>query len=114
MPCSRLHPEHYDKEGIVFLGDAWNIRHPITGGGMSVALSDVVLLTELFEPLSFDSSKEIYHIIKKKFFHDRIKRVAATNILAEAIYQVFAGRGMLIEYIDFVFKINFFFLKKNI
>ena len=93
MPCSRLHPEYYDKEGICFIGDAWNIRHPITGAGMSVALSDVVLLSELFEKLSFDSSKEIHQVIKTKFFTERIKRVAATNILAEAIYQVFAGRG---------------------
>ena len=26
--------------GVVLLGDAWNMRHPITGGGMSVALMD--------------------------------------------------------------------------
>ena len=95
MPCSRLHPKFFDKKGIVFLGDAWNIRHPITGAGMSVALSDVVLLTELLKPLSFTSADEIHKVIKKKFFPQRIKRVAATNILAESIYQVFAGRGML-------------------
>lgn len=100
MPCSRMHPESYDKEGIIILGDAWNIRHPITGGGMSVALSDVVLLTKLFSPLSFESSKEIHNVIKKQFFTQRVKRVAATNILAEAIYQVFAGRGK-----NYIFKL---------
>src|SRR3990167_6924481 len=28
---------------------SWNIRHPITGGGMSVGLSDVSFLSDLFE-----------------------------------------------------------------
>lgn len=93
MPCSRLHPEYFDKQGILFIGDAWNIRHPITGAGMTVALSDVVLLSELLKPLTLTSSEEIHHIIKKKFFPERIKRVAATNVLAESIYQVFAGRA---------------------
>lgn len=32
------------REGAILLGDAWNQRHPLTGGGMTVALWDVVLL----------------------------------------------------------------------
>ena len=32
------------REGAVLLGDAWNQRHPLTGGGMTVALWDVVTL----------------------------------------------------------------------
>jgi len=35
------------REGVLLAGDALNMRHPLTGGGMSVALNDVVLLTEL-------------------------------------------------------------------
>lgn len=27
--------------GVLLLGDAYNMRHPLTGGGMSVALNDV-------------------------------------------------------------------------
>ena len=33
------------KEGVILLGDAWNMRHPLTGGGMTVAFHDVQLLT---------------------------------------------------------------------
>jgi 2-polyprenyl-6-methoxyphenol hydroxylase-like FAD-dependent oxidoreductase len=30
--------------GAVLLGDAFNMRHPLTGGGMTVAFSDVVTM----------------------------------------------------------------------
>ena len=32
------------KEGV---GDSWNMRHPLKGGGMTVALNDVVVLRDL-------------------------------------------------------------------
>jgi hypothetical protein len=32
----------YTREGVVILGDSWNQRHSLTGGGMTVGLSDVV------------------------------------------------------------------------
>jgi squalene monooxygenase len=35
----------HTKEGLILLDDEWNMRHPLTGGDMTVALSDVVLLT---------------------------------------------------------------------
>lgn len=36
--------------GLLLLGDALNMRHPLPGGGMTVALSDVVLLRSLLSP----------------------------------------------------------------
>lgn len=33
------------------MGDAFNMRHPLTGGGMTVALSDIVVLRNLLRPL---------------------------------------------------------------
>lgn len=33
------------------MGDAFNMRHPLTGGGMTVALSDIVVLRALLKPL---------------------------------------------------------------
>lgn len=51
MPNSFLPPHMQggktSKEGVLLAGDALNMRHPLTGGGMSVALNDVVILTEL-------------------------------------------------------------------
>ena len=37
--------------GALLLGDAFNMRHPLTGGGMTVALSDIVILRDLLKPL---------------------------------------------------------------
>ncbi|KAK0543929.1 Squalene epoxidase [Tilletia horrida] len=37
-----------DRKGVILVGDAMNMRHPLTGGGMSVGLWDVVYLTALF------------------------------------------------------------------
>lgn len=45
MPASPL-----PTPGALLLGDAFNMRHPLTGGGMTVALSDVVVLRDL-QPL---------------------------------------------------------------
>ncbi|KAK3387769.1 squalene epoxidase-domain-containing protein [Podospora didyma] len=36
--------------GIILLGDASNMRHPVAGGGMTVALKDVVLLSNMLDP----------------------------------------------------------------
>lgn len=33
--------------GVLLLGDAYNMRHPLTGGGMSVALNDVCIWRSL-------------------------------------------------------------------
>lgn len=33
--------------GVLLLGDAYNMRHPLTGGGMSVVLNDVRIWREL-------------------------------------------------------------------
>lgn len=37
--------------GALLLGDAFNMRHPLTGGGMTVALSDAKLLCDMLRPL---------------------------------------------------------------
>lgn len=37
--------------GALLMGDALNMRHPLTGGGMTVALSDIVILRDLLRPL---------------------------------------------------------------
>lgn len=35
--------------GAMLMGDAFNMRHPLTGGGMTVALSDIVVLRDLLK-----------------------------------------------------------------
>lgn len=37
--------------GVLLLGDAYNIRHPLTGGGMSVVLNDVKIWRRLLQDI---------------------------------------------------------------
>ncbi|MDX5398803.1 MAG: hypothetical protein LPK92_03615, partial [Actinomycetes bacterium] len=86
------------KDGVLLLGDAFNCRHPLTGGGMTVALSDCVIirdilcreLPDLHDPAALDRALAS--------FYERRKPMAATiNILAAALYSVFAARGHVEE-----------------
>ena len=37
--------------GALLLGDSFNMRHPLTGGGMTVGLTDVVALRDRLAPV---------------------------------------------------------------
>ncbi|CAD5330237.1 unnamed protein product [Arabidopsis thaliana] len=70
-------------------GDAFNMRHPLTGGGMTVALSDIVILRDLLNPLVDLTNKESLSKYIESFYTLR-KPVASTiNTLAGALYKVF-------------------------
>ncbi|KAL8482091.1 hypothetical protein ACS0TY_028295 [Phlomoides rotata] len=70
------------------MGDAFNMRHPLTGGGMTVALSDIVVLRNLLRPL-----KDLQTLCKYlESFYTLRKPVASTiNTLAGALYTVFSS-----------------------
>lgn len=75
--------------GALLMGDAFNMRHPLTGGGMTVALSDIVLLRDMLRPLrNFQDAESLSDYMQA--FYTRRKPVAATiNTLAGALYKVF-------------------------
>lgn len=81
------------KLGIVALGDAMNMRHPLTGGGMTVALWDVIHFTQGLAPLA--SLKNPYSVRKvaKRFFWIRKSSSSVINILANALYALFSAGG---------------------
>ncbi|KZV30171.1 squalene monooxygenase [Dorcoceras hygrometricum] len=84
MPASPL-----PTPGAILLGDAFNMRHPLTGGGMTVALSDVVVLRDLLRPIEdfSDAAALTKHL---ESFYTLRKPVASTiNTLAGALYKVF-------------------------
>jgi squalene monooxygenase len=74
--------------GALLLGDAFNMRHPLTGGGMTVALSDTRLLCEMLQPLpTFEDA--IATAKRTTEFYTARKPVSATiNTLANALYKV--------------------------
>ncbi|KAK2077122.1 hypothetical protein QBZ16_004756 [Prototheca wickerhamii] len=77
--------------GAILLGDSFNMRHPLTGGGMTVALSDAALLCDLF-PADLTSADAAAVADATAEFYLRRKPWAATiNTLANALYRVFCA-----------------------
>ncbi|KAG8373824.1 hypothetical protein BUALT_Bualt11G0065400 [Buddleja alternifolia] len=75
----------------LLMGDAFNMRHPLTGGGMTVALSDIVVLRNFLRPLR--NLKDADSLCKYlESFYTLCKPVASTiNTLAGALYEVFCA-----------------------
>lgn len=96
MPNSFLPPSVNRFPGMVMLGDAMNMRHPLTGGGMTVAFNDVVLLKELLSPEVVPDLGNSKVVLKQmeKFHWKRKKLTSVINILAQALYSLFAANGM--------------------
>ena len=95
MPNSFLPPSRNRVPGMVLLGDAMNMRHPLTGGGMTVALNDVVLLRDLLSPEKVPDLGNTKLVIQQmRTFHWRRKDLTSViNILAQALYSLFAANG---------------------
>ncbi|KAI8079955.1 squalene epoxidase-domain-containing protein [Halteromyces radiatus] len=93
MPNGFLPPSINNYEGMIVLGDAMNMRHPLTGGGMTVALNDVVLLRELLSPEVVPSFTDTQLVIKQmaKLHWKRKKYCTSINVLAMALYRLFAA-----------------------
>ena len=74
--------------GAVLLGDSLNMRHPLTGGGMTVTFTDAHNLgTRLMQVADFSNRLEMQDAIKE-FYNSRYKQNATINILADALYKV--------------------------
>ena len=95
MPNSWLPPSVNRTPGLIMLGDAMNMRHPLTGGGMTVAFNDVVLFSELMSPEQVPNLGDVKLVRKQmKALHWRRKNLSSViNILAQALYSLFAADG---------------------
>ncbi|KAI5362323.1 Putative FAD dependent oxidoreductase, squalene epoxidase, FAD/NAD(P)-binding domain superfamily [Septoria linicola] len=93
MPNSWLPPTTNKTPGLLILGDAMNMRHPLTGGGMTVAFNDAVLLSELLAPEVVPDLDDHKLILQQmRTFHWRRKNLTSViNILAQALYSLFAA-----------------------
>ena len=93
----KVMPNHYMaakpvlKPGAVLLGDALNMRHPITGGGITAVFSDVQILgSHLMDMPDFNN----HDLIQKKvqmYYRDRKHANANVNIMANALYGVMSN-----------------------
>jgi squalene monooxygenase len=98
MPNSFLPPTIQKTPGLMILGDAMNMRHPLTGGGMTVAFNDVVTLTRLLAPERVPSLENTDVVLKQvnRFHWDRKESSSVINILAMALYSLFAADSALL------------------
>ncbi|KAI2617529.1 SE-domain-containing protein [Hypomontagnella submonticulosa] len=95
MPNSWLPPTRQSVPGLVILGDAMNMRHPLTGGGMTVALNDVVLLRDLLSPERIPDLGDTAAVNRAMaaFHRQRKSLTSIINVLAMALYALFAAQN---------------------
>lgn len=77
----------------MILGDALNMRHPLTGGGMTVALNDVCVIRELLSPERVPNLSNTGLVLEQlaEFHWKRKNSSSVINILAQALYALFAA-----------------------
>ena len=97
--------------GVIVVGDAMNMRHPLTGGGMTVGLWDAVHLTEAlggsdWAPLSGDKpSRQPLDLSNwsslspalRSWHWNRKSLSSVINILAQALYSLFGAEDANLE-----------------
>ncbi|XP_071688940.1 squalene monooxygenase SE1-like [Rutidosis leptorrhynchoides] len=86
MPNRTMSADAKITAGAILLGDAFNMRHPLTGGGMTAALSDIVLLRDILRPLNDlnDTYKDL-----QRFYILRKPMSFTLNMFASVVYNVF-------------------------
>lgn len=97
MPNSWLPPAEQggrqSKEGVVLVGDAWNMRHPLTGGGMMCAFNDVVILQQLFADINDFADWHTVAAALHRWHWQRKPLAATVNVLSLALYNLFGADG---------------------
>ncbi|RIB08525.1 squalene epoxidase-domain-containing protein [Gigaspora rosea] len=94
MPNSFLPPSTNVNGGLIILGDAMNMRHPLTGGGMTVGFCDIVILSDLLSPAQTPDFNDTGLILAQlQVFHWKRKFYCSTviNVLAQALYSLVAA-----------------------
>ena len=98
MPNSFLPPVRQGsadgKKGVILIGDSWNMRHPLTGGGMTVALHDVVLLRGFLSHVDDLTDWERVRQVLHRWHWNRKPLSATVNILSVALYDLFGADGL--------------------
>lgn len=105
MPNSFLPAAPISLPGMLLLGDAMNMRHPLTGAGMSVALNDTVIWRDLLREIPSLNDRSMILGCSKRFqWQRKMSHSFVVNVLAQALYGLFSASdgelmGKLIIYI---------------
>lgn len=93
MPNKTMAAKPHRTPGAVLLGDAFNMRHPLTGGGMTVALNDIATFKSMLSPLPDFSNASETGAKLDEFYRHRTRPALTINTLANALYAVFCSNG---------------------
>lgn len=93
----KVMPNHYMaakpivRKGAVMLGDALNMRHPLTGGGLTAVFSDIQILSSHLLAMPDFNNTDLIHEKIEAYYRDRQSANANLNILANALYAVMSN-----------------------
>lgn len=92
MPSSFLPSSPINKRGVLLLGDAYNMRHPLTGGGMTVVFKDIKLWRKLLMgiPDLYDDAA-ILQAQKSFYWARKTSHSFVVNVLAQALYELLSA-----------------------
>lgn len=93
MPNHSMKAQAFKKEGAVLLGDSLNMRHPLTGGGMTAAFNDIIQLNKSLKDIEFTDGAKLKNAIQY-YYVNRQQSVETINILANALYKVFTDNDL--------------------
>lgn len=91
MPNRVMPAPAQTRRGAILLGDAFNMRHPLTGGGMTVALSDISILRDCLRPIDDLRDDDAVSVAMQLFREQRKPLSTTINILANALYTLFCA-----------------------
>ncbi|KAF2827974.1 SE-domain-containing protein [Ophiobolus disseminans] len=94
MPNEYLPSRAVQTPGVLIIGDASNIRHALTGSGMTVALKDIVLLRDTLGAAGTAfADADAMHKKPRHFYWKRKDYSVVLNVLAQALYTLFGTTG---------------------
>eukprot|EP00042_Codosiga_hollandica_P036314 m.276077 g.276077 ORF g.276077 m.276077 type:complete len:248 (+) comp54858_c0_seq13:1489-2232(+) len=84
MPCTFLPAAPVIEKGAILLGDAMNMRHPLTGGGMTVILKDIEMLCQLLktENIDFSDQEAVMSTVAKFHWQRKWSHAFVVNVLS--------------------------------
>ncbi|PHH56042.1 Squalene monooxygenase [Ceratocystis fimbriata CBS 114723] len=99
MPNSWLPACKQRANGMIMAGDALNMRHPLTGGGMTVAFNDAYIISQLLSPDKVPDLSDTAAVNNSmsEFYWSRKSLTGIINVLAQALYSLFSANNRLLR-----------------
>lgn len=92
MPMSFMAAAPVIRRGVLCLGDALNIRHPVTVSGMSVAFKDVLTLHELVRHITdLGDYKAVESAARQFYLRRKANHSFVINVLSMALFEIFTA-----------------------